>query len=398
MIRRMFSAMLCLAVCMLLCMQQNPGRASSFENMDEATRTELDEAFGTIFKRYKTVGATLIVARDDDLLYQRNFGYANKRGKELVSDNTYFLLASVTKFVTGMHVMQLVEQGLLDLDADISDYLGYKVRNPYYPDHPLTLRMLMTHTSSLNATKGYTKDGKKLSDLISSANKVRGNFYREVPGSVYRYSNFGAGIMGSLIESVTGRNVNDSITESLFAPLGIDAAYSAKLLENTDDVSYLYTAGAEHTFLARSKSLKASWDPGVNPEKHYKITVGSLWIRARDIWRLVRMMCGEGTVDGITILQPETVKEMMSWQKGRNGITADTPYGLCVHHETTLLEGVTLYGHQGIIESILCNVYYNPEDHFIFIMLTNGCNSRMEDHVAIITRKVFSLAWERFGE
>lgn len=385
-------------LCLLLCFQAGGGIASSFENMDEATRTELDEAFGTIFKKYKTVGAVLLVARDDDLLYQRNFGYANKRGRELVTDDTYFLLASVTKFVTGMHVMQLVEKGLLELDRDISDYLGYRVRNPYYPDTPLTLRMLMTHTSSLNATRGYTKDGKKLSDLISSANKVRGNFYQEEPGSVYRYSNFGAGIMGSLIESVTGLNVNDSITESLFTPLGIDAAYSARLLGNPDDISYLYTAGAEHTFQARSKSLKAPWGTGVNPEKHFKITVGSLWMRARDLWKLVRMMCGGGSLDDRRILREETVQEMTSRQQGRNGIAADTPYGLCVHHETTLLDGVTLYGHQGIIESILCNVYYNPEDGFIFIMLTNGCNSRMENHVAMVTRKAFALAWENFGK
>ena len=367
---------------------------------EDANTADLDAQCGKIFKSYQAVGATLLVGRGDQLLYQRNYGYANRKDKQPVDDNTYFILASVSKFVTGIHVMQLVEQGLLDLDEDISLYLGYPVKNPYHKKTPLTLRTLMTHTSSLNAGAAYSRYMKRgLEELISYEQKnTKSNFYDEVPGSKYRYSNFGAGVLGSIIESVTGKNVNDSITEDLFAPLGIDAAYSASLLNSPDDVTYLYTAGAASTYRSRSKSLAMDWDPSVNANKHYRITHGSLWIRGRDLFRLAVMMCNQGQLEGRQVLQPETVAEMMSAQQGKGVVTADTPYGLCVHRESTMLKDRLVYGHQGMVEDILCNVYFEPQSGFIFVLLTNGCNNKLNDHVAIITRKLFELTWKTFGD
>ena len=366
---------------------------------EEQTGSELDEAFGTIFKRYRTAGAALIIARNDEIVYQLNYGYSNRKGKEPVDDDTYFLLASVSKFVTAIHAMQLVEKGLLDLDEDLSVYFGYEIRNPYFRNTPLTLRNLMTHTATVKDTGSFSNNARKgLKDILyTGKSRSSTNYFAQKPGSKYHYSNFGAGIIGSLIEKVTGKNLNDSVTEDLFRPLGIDAAYSASLLQNPDDVTYLYSAGGETTFRPRSKSLAKEWDPSVNPEKHFKISYGSLWIRARDLCTLVRMMCNGGTVDGITILQPETVAEMISDQTGKGNITGETPYGLNVHRQDSLADGRMFYGHQGIIENILTNVYFDPESGFVFVLLTNGCSNKQDRRVAGITRRLFTLAWETFG-
>ena len=208
-----------------------------------ADNTALTTEIDTYLKRYKTAGAAVLVAKDGETVYTRYYGYAKKKTEEKISSQTYFRIASVSKLVSGIHVMQLVEQGLLDLDTDISEYLGYKVQNPYYPDNPLTLRMIMSHTTSLKSNGGYTKIQLGLRELISADKPHRGNYYREKPGSKYRYSNFGAGIMGSLIESVTGKNLNDSITESLFGPLNMDAAYSPSLLKYPANVPVIYKPG-----------------------------------------------------------------------------------------------------------------------------------------------------------
>ena len=130
---------------------------------------------------------------------------------------------------------------------------------------------------------------------------------------------------------------------------------------------------------------------------HYRITVGSLWIRPRDLMRLALLMCHKGTEEGVTLLQPETVEEMMSEQKGKGAVTADTPYGLCVHHETSLVKGKTFYGHQGMFQDVLCDVYYDPETDFVFLLVTNGGNNSMNDHVTSLCRKTFALAWETYG-
>ena len=346
-----------------------------------------DEALRKIFRANRTSGAAVVVAKDGEIVYQYHYGFAAKRGKEPITDQTYFRIASVTKLVTGIHVMQLVEQGKLSLDADISDTLGFKAGNPYEEDTPVTLRMLMTHTSSISDNGHFPNRRRSLSSLITLDRFNKGNWHREVPGSKYRYSNFGAGIMGSLIEASTGLNVNDSITASLFQPLNISAAYSAGLLYNA--------AGAMYS--SRNQNLKKEWDPDVNPEFHFRITVGSLWIRPTDLCRLGMMLCDGGQLEGRQVLQPETVAEMMALQQGRGAVTADTPYGLCIHHESTLVGGKMLYGHQGRSEGILCNLYYDPETRFVFVLCTNGYSNNNDNRVVKLTRKVFQVAWETFS-
>ena len=389
--------LLALALALLLCISLLPAAAETTGGSGAGVDTAaLDAAFSKMFKTYKTSGGALMIAKGDEVVYTLYYGMMNKKAKKPVDENTVFKIASVTKFVTGIHVMQLVEQGLLDLDEDISTYLGYKVQNPYKPKHPLTLRMLMTHTSSLDPHSGYSNLKYGLRFLISADRKARGNYYNEVPGSKYRYSNFGAGIMGSLIESVTGKNLNTSVTEGVFEPMGIQAGYAASLIENAEDVSAIYKKNGA-LYQSADRNIRAGWDDSVDPDKHYRITVGSLWIRPRDLMRLAMLMCHQGTQDGVTLLQPETVAEMMSEQQGKGAVTAETPYGLCVHHETSLVKGKTFYGHQGMFQDVLCDVYYDPETDFTFLLVTNGGNNSMNDHVTSLCRKTFALAWETFG-
>ena len=359
---------------------------------------ELDEQLGSIFKAYKTVGATLVVAKNNEILYQRNYGFSYLLKKVRVDENTHFRIASVTKLLSAIGVMQLVEQGLLDLDTDISEYLGYDVRNPYFPQSRLTLRCLMTHTSSLSVNGGYSKIRNSLRSLISTDRRQTGNFHDEAPGTVYRYSNFGAGIMGSLVESVTQQNINDVIYTNVFEPLGIDAAYHASLLKDKDSVTYIYERGGKRLMASRKASLESKWDPSVNPEMHFRLTVGSIWITGQDLCRIGMLLLNGGELDGVRLLKEETVQEMMSSQKGKGAVTIDSPYGLCINRVNNLLEDRMLYGHQGMSGDICANLYYDPESTLVFAMVTNGCNNKMDDHICALSRKLFAAVWDEYGE
>ena len=123
----------------------------------------------------------------------------------------------------------------------------------------------------------------------------------------------------------------------------------------------------------------------------------TLWIRPSDLCRLGIMLCDGGVLDGQAVLRPETVAEMMATQQGRAGITADTPYGLCVHHERTLVRGKTLYGHQGLSNGILVNLYYDPETQFVFTFCSNGCHNRLDNRVGKLTRRVFAVVWDAYA-
>lgn len=357
----------------------------------------LEDQLARMFKGAKTTGATLAVARNGEIVYEYYYGYADKASKEAVDAQTYFRTASVTKLVCGVHVMQLVEQGVLNLDESIGDTLGYEVYNRYHPEGPVTLRQIMCHTSSLNPMGGYSRSGRTLQSLLDVTGNTWGNWYDYAPGSKYKYSNFGAGIMGSLVEAATGKNINDSITASLFEPLGMDAALHATLVGNPQKVAGQYSPTGQEV-KGRKKLLAGEWDSAVDPDSHYRITVGSLWMRGRDLCRIGMMMAQGGETDGVRILREETVQAMLQEQQGQPNVTAATPYGLCVQRVDNLLEGRMLYGHQGLSEGTLCNLYWDAETQFVFALITNGSSVNMNDHIGILSRKVFGLMWEAYGE
>ncbi len=362
--------------------------ASSTDPASASANAELDQKLAALFKRYKTVGGTVVVARRGEVVYHFDYGYADKKEKVPVTGQTYFKTASVTKMITGMHAMQLVEQGLLDLDAPIGTYLGYEVRHPRHQTD-VTLRMLMSHTSALS---DQVPTGKELPALV----KRSASWEKWAPGSKYRYSNF-AGALGSLIECVTGKDMNTSIQEGLFAPLGVDGAYRVPLLAHPEHASLRYNGKGT---LARKRDFYPNepWNGLCDPDHHYDVGIGDLWIRADDLCRLGMLMCGSGSLDGVALLKESTVAEMCGSQQGKGGITADSPYGLCVHRIDSLLEDRMVYGHQGRSEGVLCNLYWEQESGFVFVLITNGCNIRLKDYIATLSRSAFAEAWAVYGE
>ncbi|MBR6029829.1 MAG: beta-lactamase family protein [Clostridia bacterium] len=384
---RRLLCLLCLAAC-LTALLFVP--ASAAENA--ALSAEIDQAL----RRYQAIGAAVVIAKDGEIVYEHYYGIAAKSTRRPITDRTYFRLASVTKMVTAIRVMQLVEHGWLDLDADISEYLGFEVRNPYRPETAVTLRMLMTHTASLNLHNDYARHNYPLSEMISAQSPRKRNWYDEVPGSVYRYSNFGAGIIGSILESVTGKTIQETVEKNVFSPMGLTGAYSATLLPDQENIPNLYNADGTAAD-TREENLGRRWDTTPDPDRHYRINVGSLWMRPADLCQLGIMLCDMGSWQDMMILEASTVQEMMADQRGRNGITGDTPYGLNLHREQSLMDGKTFYGHQGMSDGILCNLYFDPETRFVFVLCSNGCNNELNNRVAKLTRRIFAPAWEAYG-
>lgn len=354
-----------------------------------ANEADLDGKLAKIFPRYHTTGAVVVVAQGSEIVYHYDYGWADKKEKKPITAQTYFKTASVSKMISAIRIMQLVEAGLLSLDEPIGSYLEYDVAHPSYPDVPVTLRMLMSHTSAISGS--YTT-GKALQQLL---NPQHWESWR--PGSRYKYSNLGAGIMGSLMEKVTGQDVNTCMDEGVFQPLGIDAAYRTWLLDAPDMAALRYNAEGK---LARARNfyVTEAYDPSAGAEAHYDLTIGDVWIRGDDLCRLGMMLCQGGTLDDMTILQPETVAEMTASQQGKGGINADSPYALCVHRVDSLLDDRMIYGHQGQSNGIVCNLYWDQESGFVFAMITNGCSSKMDNYICKISRNVFAACWEAFGE
>lgn len=360
-----------------------------------------EETVNQLFKKRKTVGGMVVAAKDGEIVFSQCYGFANKVGKEPVTEETYFKLASVSKLVTAVSVMKLVENSQLDLDQDIGEILGdpaYHAANPNYPKIALTSRMLMTHTAAINDSAGAFAGMKPLNATLNpKVNKKKSGFLKVKPGTEYKYSNYGAGIMGCIIEAVTEKRLSDAARELIFDPMGIDAAYDPHLLQDPEKIVSTYNADGSGN-ITRSYRLKQKYREEIDLDKDYADSYGGVWIRGEDLCRIGIMLCDMGVIDGRRILEEDTVREMLSSQQGKGGITVDSPYGLNVERVTNLLRGKMLYGHQGMANGVLCNLYFDPETRFVFALLTNGTNVKAkEDRICLLARDLFNLMWNTYA-
>jgi CubicO group peptidase (beta-lactamase class C family) len=161
-------------------------------------------------------------------------------------------VASISKLFTTVAVMQQVQRGALDLDADISRWLGLSLRNPAFPDVPLTLRALLTHTSSLRDGAIYSAPPPA---TVASLLAEPGRFDLEhAPGAYFHYDNINFVVVGAILERATGMRFDQLMRTAIFAPAGVDAG------QGWSGVSE--AARARHATLYRRRTADEVWQPG----------------------------------------------------------------------------------------------------------------------------------------
>ena len=268
-------------------------------------------------------------------------GIADPRSRRPITPDDPARVASVSKLVVAIGVMKLVEAGKLDLDSDVSGWLGWSLRNPAFPDRPITLRQILSHTSSVRdhddqyaiALGGTVQE--EMADPKSWDLK-------HGPGEAYfTYSNMNFPIAGSIIEGVTGERFDIWMRRNVLDPMKIDACY------NWPACSDAAVAGAVELDAPDGKPVKddlhgrrpacpiavkdgtpcdlSRWKPGTNGALF--APQGGLRISVRGLERVGRMLLTGGTLDGVRILQPHSVDIMFTPVWRYNGINGDTDHG-----------------------------------------------------------------------
>ena len=181
----------------------------------------LDNLLGREMEEYHIAGAAVSVVKDGKLFFAKGYGYADLEEDIPVDpEQTVFGVGSVGKLFTWTAVMQLVEQGKLDLDADINTYLDFRIPDTY--PQPITLKHLMTHTSGFEnrLRESAVSDVK---DLVSAREWIISNMHARVrpPGDAAGYSNFNAILAGYIVARVSGEPYEKYIQEHIFNPLGM---------------------------------------------------------------------------------------------------------------------------------------------------------------------------------
>lgn len=356
------------------------------------TEAQLD----AIFARFSTLGASVAVFENGSVTYTYQYGTRSPNGEKITAD-TLFQVGSISKLVANIGLMQLVEGQGLSLDAPLSELLEIDVTHPRWPGDAVTLRQLMTHTASLRDSHLYNAalvgEGKGLEKLFGEYAGFQ--FYSDhQPGTHREYSNFGGGLIGSLIEKLSGRTLDDYMQENVFEPLGVRAAFQPALLGADAPFADLYCMPRKQLAKRLGEDTQRFTRP--DPMHHYCLTAGKLVIGAEDLCRLLIALCDGGIYGSTRLLQESTVHEMTTRQNFRGSVRCESGHGLFMNIITDdEVEGRTLYGHGGRAYGMLCAAYFDPADRTGVVMLTNGCNDdRMVGGVGLVGRTVLSLCYE----
>jgi len=300
---------------------------------------------------------SVLAIRKHNIVYEGQFGrrrIGNGGLPDLPANrDTLYRIASCSKMVTTLGLMRLVEANKLDLDADVSRYLGFSLRNPHFPERAITLQHLLTHRASLRDDAGYSfPAGTSLKDFITPGARLydKGAMWasKAGPGDYFTYCNLGWGLIGTLMERVTNERFDRLMRRLLLAPLGLTAGYNPAELAPAalDNLATLYRKRTVDTevwdasgpWIAQAddyRSKPANPPPGI---ERYVIgdnatpfsPTGGLRIAARDLGTLMLMLMNKGVHNGQRILQAATLERMFArqWTADGAGTNGDTLHGL----------------------------------------------------------------------
>ena len=219
---------------------------------------EVDTEVATLMSKYNVPGVSIAITKDGKLVYAKGYGFANNQTSEKVSTNSLFRIASLSKQVTSIAIMKLVQDGKLSLDATVFGTAG--ILGTQYGAQPysanidkITVRQLLQHTSggwqNDNNDPMFTNPSLSANDLITWT--LNNRPLNTAPGASYAYSNFGYCVLGRIIEKVSGKSYDSYVKTDILQPLGITNMQIGGNTEadiKTNEVKY-YAQGGENPYI-----------------------------------------------------------------------------------------------------------------------------------------------------
>lgn len=306
-------------------------------------------------------GVAACAVKDGNIVWLKTYGYADLDLDISVTNDTLFMLGSVSKIVTGVAFMQLYEDGLVDLDDNINDYLSFDIIHPSYPSLNITPRMLLSHVSGIrdnwNVLGPLEISGSdspvSLEEFIPGYLLSNGTYYHSLnfnsygPGTHYEYTNVGSTLIGYLVEVISGETFEDYCQENIFLPLGMTETswFLANLNVSTIAVPYVYS-GSSHVAL-----------------EHYSSPVYPCGFVRTSILQqatFMTMLMSGGAIGGTRILENSTLQIMMTHHYPE--LVSD--YGFYLQHYDVM------WGHGGSGPGCSTRTFFYPEaDEGVIVML-----------------------------
>ena len=340
-----------------------------------------------VSKKIPALGA--IVFQGDKILHEGYYGKSSIEKNLALANDHLFLIASISKTVTGVALLRLYEEGKFGLDDSINDYLSFNVKNPN-SSIPITFRMLLTHSSSIldgdNLYGNKTFNGDTplaLQPFMESYLKTGGsrydseaNFSEEAPGTEFNYSNAGTALIGVLVEEISGKSFTEYTQTNIFTPLGMTNS-SWKLGNITGTIVQPYE-------LQDGEAVK------IENYTFPDYPNGGLRTTPREMSKFVAAIANGGTFNGYQLLKSSTVAEMLKKQIPN----VDETMGL---HMFLQDANLGLWGHNGGEDGTTTEMAFDPVTKIGVLIFTNvsaedeNVGDAIDDALIEIYKKGFEL-------
>lgn len=352
-------------------------------------------------------GFAACIVKEGKMIWSNAYGQADIANNKAMSIDGIMNIGSVSKTFTTIATMQLWEKGLIDLNADVNSYLGFRIRNPKYPDKPITVFQILTHTSSIIDGKAYGESyacgdpALSLNDWIHSALLSDGTSYNNgdsfgtwAPGDKRQYSNVAFGLLGLIVEKIAKQPFNVYCKKNIFQPLEMNK--TGWMLSEVDTGNYIRPYAyiteenrKEYLTYARLFPNESEFKEGTYiPLCLYSFpnySDGLVRTSVRDLSHYLTALLNGGELNGKRILKKETIDKMFTLQlEGNNaqGLTwrisdFETKHGK-----------VKLWGHSGLDPGIQTFLFFNPANKTGVITFQNSPS----DGIARIVGAIYEAA------
>jgi len=334
-----------------------------------AQQAAVEESIRTIMSQTNVVGVSVAVVKNNKIIYTHSFGQKNIETNTPLTDDCIFRIASISKSFSATSIMQLVEAKKLSLEDDASNLIGFTLRNPKFPDKVITLKMLMSHRSSINDSQGYFS----LDSINPATNPDYAKCYNNYePGTGYMYCNLNYNMTGAIIEKYSGERFDQYVKHHVLDPLNLYGGYCVDSLDK-NRFATIYDFNKETTKFINSPNAYAPRSKEIADYEMGKTTpifspTGGMKISATDLAKYMMMHMNLGKANGKRIISKKSARAMQT------PLSSDENYGLAILKTDKLIEGKTLTGHTGSAYGLFSTMFFEPNEKFGIVVISNGCN------------------------
>ncbi|MBN8686188.1 MAG: beta-lactamase family protein [Chitinophagales bacterium] len=342
-----------------------------------------------IMEEAPVTGLSVAVVKNNTLIYTQAFGVKERETNTPLTPDCLFRIASISKSFSATSILQLVEKKKISLDTDVSDLMGFTVRNPKYPETIITLRLLLSHLSSINDSQGYFT----LDAINPAKNSDWAKCYNDYqPGKGYQYCNLNFNMAGTIIEKYSGERFDQYVKHHILDPLGLYGGYCVDSLDKSRFASiYEYNGDSARFFLSpgaynpRSAEI-AAYTMGYSTPVFSP--TGGMKISAPDLAGYMMMHMNLGKTKGKRILSKKSARAMQTPYSEKEG------YGFALLQTDKLIPGKIMTGHTGSAYGLHSAMFFNVKDKFGIVVISNGCDLKYSEGFNTVIRKVVNVLYE----